>query len=145
MSFGSVKGLKRLTDEFYRQNVLFLWFLFKRQRILQQLKGMQSSKQGMWKGYHLSIEGIRKGYLFRKKWYIKGQGFRPQGRTSPYKNLLSTPPPAPGARVDCIWRNPRTGMIRSESCVLIGHPSILPSRDFPLERVTSVRYKGSWL
>ena len=27
-------------------------------------KGMQSSKQGMWKGYHLSIEGIRKGYLF---------------------------------------------------------------------------------
>ena len=24
------------------------------------------------KGYHLSIEGIRKGYLFREKWYIKG-------------------------------------------------------------------------
>ena len=36
---------------------------------LQQLKGMQNSKQGMWKGYHLSIEaGIRKGYLFREKW-----------------------------------------------------------------------------
>ena len=29
----------------------------------QQLKGMQSSKQGMCKGYQLSIEG--------KKWYIK--------------------------------------------------------------------------
>ena len=40
----------------------------------QQLKGMQSSKQGMCKGYHLSIEGIRKGYLFCKKWYIKGKG-----------------------------------------------------------------------
>ena len=24
------------------------------------------------KGYHLSIEGIRKGCLFREKWYIKG-------------------------------------------------------------------------
>ena len=39
------------------------WFLFKRQGILQQLKGMQSSKQGMWKGYHLSIEGLQKGYF----------------------------------------------------------------------------------
>ena len=28
---------------------------------LQQLKGMQSSKQGMWKGYHLSIGGVKKG------------------------------------------------------------------------------------
>ena len=25
---------------------------------------MQCSKQGMWKGYHLSIEGVRKGYCF---------------------------------------------------------------------------------
>ena len=24
------------------------------------------------KGYHFSIEGIRKGCLFREKWYIKG-------------------------------------------------------------------------
>ena len=31
---------------------------------LQQLKGMQSSKLGMWKGHHLSTEGIlRKGYF----------------------------------------------------------------------------------
>ena len=30
----------------------------------EQLKGMESSKLGMWKRYHLSIEGIRKGYLF---------------------------------------------------------------------------------
>ena len=40
----------------------------------QQLKGMQSSKQGMCKGYHLSIEGIRRGYFFVKKWYIKRKG-----------------------------------------------------------------------
>ena len=36
------------------------------------VKGMQSPKQGMWKGYNLSIEGIRKGYFFRGKWYKKG-------------------------------------------------------------------------
>ena len=59
---------------------------------LQQLKGMQSSKQGMWKGYHLSIEGIWKGYLFREKQYIKGWGVGPRGGASSYKNLLSTPP-----------------------------------------------------
>ena len=49
---------------------------------------MQSSKQGMLKGYHLSIEGIRKGYLFREK----------KGGASPYKHLLSTPPP-PGLKI----------------------------------------------
>ena len=42
---------------------------------LQQSKGIKSSKQGLWKGHHLSlIEGIRNGYLFREKWYIKGWG-----------------------------------------------------------------------
>ena len=30
------------------------------------------SKLGMSKAYQLSIEGIRKGYLFRQKCYIKG-------------------------------------------------------------------------
>ena len=39
---------------------------------LQQLKGMQHSKQGMWKRYHLSIEGIQKGHLLHEKLYIKG-------------------------------------------------------------------------
>ena len=34
---------------------------------LRQSKGIQSSKQYMWKGCHLSIEDIRKGNLFRKK------------------------------------------------------------------------------
>ena len=37
------------------------------------------------------IEGIRKWYLFREKWYIKGYGVGPRGGASPYKNLLSTP------------------------------------------------------
>ena len=39
---------------------------------LKQLKEMQSSKKGGWKGYHLSIENIRKRHLFRETWYIKG-------------------------------------------------------------------------
>ena len=30
----------------------------------------ENSKQGMLKGYHSSIEGIRKGYLFREKYSI---------------------------------------------------------------------------
>ena len=36
---------------------------------------MQSSKLGMCKRYHLSREGVRKGYLFFQKCYItKGKG-----------------------------------------------------------------------
>ena len=55
-----------------RENILVLWFI----HILKTLH-LQESKilnycRGMWKGYHLSIEGIRNGYLFREKWYIKG-------------------------------------------------------------------------
>ena len=37
-----------------------------------EFKRMQSSKQGMLEGYHLSIKGIRKGHLFCEKTYIKG-------------------------------------------------------------------------
>ena len=63
-------------------------------------KGMQSSKQGMWKGHYLSRKGIRKGYLFckkkkKKKWYTKGWRVGPRDGTFPYKNLLSTPLPRP--------------------------------------------------
>ena len=56
---------------------------------------MQISKQGMWKGYHFSIEGTRKMYLFREKWYIKEEEVGPRGGASPYKHLLSNPPPPP--------------------------------------------------
>ena len=38
-----------------------------------QLKGMPLSKQGIWKGDHLLVESLGKGYLFCQKWYIKGQ------------------------------------------------------------------------
>ena len=55
---------------------------------LQQLKGMQRSKQGISRGYHLSIEGVRKGYLFREK----GLGVGPRDRASLCRHLLSTPP-----------------------------------------------------
>ena len=51
------------------------------------VKGMQSSKQGMWKGYHLSIEGVLKGYLFREKMVYK----RVRGLTSGW----SKPSPHP--------------------------------------------------
>ena len=57
---------------------------------------MQISKQGMWKGYHSPIEGVRMGHLFHEKWYMKGQGVGPREGASPYKNLLSTLPPPPG-------------------------------------------------
>ena len=47
---------QRLTDVFYgceKINKTFLWYTVH----LQLLKGVQSSKLGMWKGYHLQIEG----------------------------------------------------------------------------------------
>ena len=40
--------------------------------LLQQLKGMQNFKLGMWKGYHLSMKGTQMGYLSCQKWFIKG-------------------------------------------------------------------------
>ena len=54
-----------------QENVLFLWLIPAWKTVhLQQVKEMQSSKQGMWKGYHLTIEDKRKEYLFCEKWYI---------------------------------------------------------------------------
>ena len=50
---------------------------------------MQSSKLGMWKRYHVYIEGMQKGNLFCQKRYIKGQMVGPRGGASPKKNLLS--------------------------------------------------------
>ena len=71
--FGVSIQISSLMNFFYR--VLVLWFVHILKAIhLQQLKGIKSSKLGLWKGYHLSIEGIRKGFLFYQKWYIKGKG-----------------------------------------------------------------------
>ena len=55
----------------------FLCFLFEFDSYLNDsaftaIKRDAKFKQGTRKGYHLSIEGIRKGYLFREKWYTKG-------------------------------------------------------------------------
>ena len=81
-----------------RENVLFCdWFLFKK---TVQSKRIQSRKQGMWKGYHLSIamRVFERGTLFVQKRYIlekgKGLDLRASG-ASPYKHLLSTPHPTP--------------------------------------------------
>ena len=48
---------------------------------------MQSSKEGMWKGYHLSIRGIRKEFLFHENLYIKGFGVD-LGAEPPCTNIL---------------------------------------------------------
>ena len=75
----SVKRLKRANRCILMQwksweNVLVLWFIHDMLKTMhvQLLKGMQSSILGVWKGYHLSIEGIRKGERFCQKRYIKG-------------------------------------------------------------------------
>ena len=49
---------------------------------------MQTSKQGMWKGYQFLIEGIRKGYLFRENMVHKMVRVGPRGGASPYKHLV---------------------------------------------------------
>ena len=63
---------------------------------------MQSSKQGMWKGYHLSIKGIQKGYLFREKWYIKGKGLD-LGAKPPRKNICWVPPGRQCILTAAVW------------------------------------------
>ena len=75
----SVKRLKRTNRCILRQwkswvNVLVLWFIYDilKTVYLQLLKGMQSSTLSVWKGYHLSIEGIRKGGLLCQKRYLTG-------------------------------------------------------------------------
>ena len=45
-------------------------------------------------GCHLSIEGIRKGYLFCQKWFVKGEEGGRGGKVggpSSYNTLLSAP------------------------------------------------------
>ena len=62
-----------------RENIPFLWLI----SLYRTLKGMQSSKQGVRNGYHLSIEGVRKG-------------------SPPCKHLLITPPPLPEGCVSLV-------------------------------------------
>ena len=70
--FCLLKGPKGLTDETYGfikswKRSIFVIDSYLKDDAFTAVKGMQSSKQGMWKGYHLSIEGVLKGYLFREK------------------------------------------------------------------------------
>ena len=77
LSFWSVKLSQRanrciLWLRKRRENVLFLWVINVLKTVhLQQLKGMQSSKRGMWKRYHLAVEGIQRGCLFSREWFYK--------------------------------------------------------------------------
>ena len=93
----SVKRLKRANRCILRQwksweKVLVLWFIHILKTVnLKLLKGMLSSKLGMWKGYHLPMEGIRNGEFFCHKRYIKGSGVKPGGRASPYNTFLVPP------------------------------------------------------
>ena len=75
-----MKGPKGLTDEFYgfikskKRSIFVIDSYFKRQCIYSSSKGCKVLNKLCERGggYHLSIEGIRKGFLFREKWYIKG-------------------------------------------------------------------------
>ena len=69
------------------------WFLFYDSAGFQQLKGIQSSKQGMWKEYHRR---------YTKSWKMVYKRLRVG--PPPCKNLLSTPPlpsPAPSPLPGC--------------------------------------------
>ena len=67
------------------------FFIFLRHCIFQ-LKGMQSSKIGMWKGYHFSMEDMQIGFFYFQNWYLKGHGVGPRGKASPYNTLSSIHP-----------------------------------------------------
>ena len=56
----------------------------------------------MWKGYHLSIESIRKGYLFVKNGILKGKGLD-LGAEPPRINICWVPPPPPHHSVHLNW------------------------------------------
>ena len=107
--FGLYNDLKRLQkDLFYgcEKVAKIFWFCYFFSTLLksvhcEQLKGMRSSKIGMCKWYHLSREGIRKGYFFfQKRYIIKGEGVGPRGGASLYKTY-STPEPVPPR--SCLW------------------------------------------
>ena len=87
---GLWKRPKDLTNEFYgfiksgKRSIFVIDSYLNDNAFTEQLKGMHSPKQSIWKGYHLSIE--RRMYPFREKWYIKCKGVGPRGGASPYKN-----------------------------------------------------------
>ena len=72
---------------------LLVYFLRLLRRLvhLYQFKGIQSSNLGMWKCPHLSIDSIRKGYLFYQKLAYKRVRGWTSGRNLPALNFVETP------------------------------------------------------
>ena len=64
-----VKETRKLTGLVFIH--LKKWCIYSSFNFASLLKGMQSSKLSMSKGYHLLTEGIRKLNLFCQKWFIK--------------------------------------------------------------------------
>ena len=80
-----------------QENVLVSWFiLILKTAHLQQLKGMQSSKLGMWKVSHWSMEDIRKGFLCLSKIVHKRERGWTPGRSLRRIKLCLAPSPPPG-------------------------------------------------
>ena len=99
---------------------------------------MQRSNLGMRKGYHLSIEGIRKGYLFcLKSWFVQLQTNSFQGlykefsRTKIYLiNRHSLPPLIILLAKTCTsWSHLRFLLLRS-SLIILFPLYYLPQQDF---------------
>ena len=63
--------------------------------IYSHFKNMALKELGMWKGYHFSVNGIRKEHLFCQRWYIKGKGLD-LGAEPPRRKRTPPPPPSPG-------------------------------------------------
>ena len=93
------------------------------------VKRKQCSKLSMWKGYHLSVKVIRKGYNFCLKWCIKGSGRGLDlGAEPPRINLCCLPPqsyllgmsfPLPLiGDVMCMGHNLLQQLLRIPHCVL---------------------------
>ena len=90
----------RVTNKFHG-------FQYKKSRersifVIDKLKGMQSPKQGEWKGCYLSIEGTRKGYLFslkkkktKKNKLVTWKGKRLDLQTEPPRVNICWVPPLP--------------------------------------------------
>ena len=73
----SVKGPIGQTDEFYgfiksRKLSIFVIDFYLKGSLFTAVKRDAKFYTRYVKGRTMSLEGIRKGYLFREKWYIKG-------------------------------------------------------------------------
>ena len=101
---------------------------------------MQRSKKDMWKGHCLSIGGVRKGYRFLSKRYIKrhykGFDFRAEALRHWDKSLLSNPPPWPLA----------TSMTNYLSCQATYHECVITETNrYPVSFPAQLEFKMSWI